>query len=252
MGKPSDDSIARTSGIAGRFSCCAIPIDGPGFAIVSRSSHVRSATLFGPHAFARGPRAPRSCMRLRISRAQTPRFAEDYASPPSVSAGGKREPVRSVAVVPVGRLEATAPPPTLTLTEAVRKALEENPQLAAIRQQRGIAAAAVVNCSNLSIQSRSLRATFCVSRARRAPTSRTRSFSNTKSRSPGDPRAEPIPQGSSIRRIGPNGMGNRPARGRVRHRRHSHSTGFSIVKPSWRWRRSLSGSINVPRIRSSS
>jgi cobalt-zinc-cadmium efflux system outer membrane protein len=40
--------------------------------------------------------------------------------------------------------EPEAPPPVLTLDDAIRWALEHNPELAALRQQHGIAAAAVV------------------------------------------------------------------------------------------------------------
>jgi cobalt-zinc-cadmium efflux system outer membrane protein len=47
-------------------------------------------------------------------------------------------------VVPARPLTLPAPRPTLSLEEAVRLALERNPELAAFRQQRGIAAAAVV------------------------------------------------------------------------------------------------------------
>ncbi len=45
---------------------------------------------------------------------------------------------------PAPSTPAAVPVPTLTLDEAVRYALENNPELAAVRQQRGIAEAGVV------------------------------------------------------------------------------------------------------------
>src|SRR5262245_58563200 len=52
--------------------------------------------------------------------------------------------VAAVAAALVAPARADPPPPVLSLEEAVCFALEHNPQLAVVRQQRGLAAAGVV------------------------------------------------------------------------------------------------------------